>query len=64
MPIYDFRCEDTETCKTEFERLLRRAEDPNPACTACGKPTTRLLSIRRFGETGNECSLRLHINWM
>jgi len=46
MPTYDFLC-DGEACKqhgVKFESLLRRWDDPNPACPSCGAGLTRLAS--------------------
>lgn len=38
MPLFDFRC----ACGAQFEHLLRSWSSPNPPCSECALPTTRM----------------------
>lgn len=37
MPIYEYTC---PSCSTDFEKLLRRSDEP-VACPSCGEPGPR-----------------------
>lgn len=48
MPIYDYACPD---CKTSFEHLARRMDEPAPACPQCGgKKTAKGLTVPAVGS--------------
>ena len=50
MPIYEFSCKD---CDKEFESLVLKTGDPQPACPKCGGGNVvRLLSPGSFRPRG------------
>ncbi len=53
MPIYEYQC---QACGTDFEELVRSADDA-PPCPECGaEQVGRKLSVFAFKSTGSERS--------
>lgn len=50
MPIFEFACPNAECAAyaQRVERLLRRFDEPDPACESCGGATKRLISRPRL----------------
>lgn len=54
MPIYEYTC---PTCSADFEKLLRRTDEP-VACPSCGhdKPRRRLSSFSFSGAAPSQAA--------
>lgn len=50
MPIYEYAC---DSCKKRSSALLRRYDDPDPACPHCGAGGLRRL-VSSFATTRTE----------
>jgi len=42
MPLYEYQC---LVCESNFDRLVRNADVPNPICDSCGGDTERKISV-------------------
>lgn len=47
MPMYEFACEDGHE-----NEVIQKYDDPAPACSTCGKPTSRHMSEGSFQLMG------------